>query len=381
MSVLDGLSKTSKNKNSLDFVGDNKIAVKNIDDKPKKKIIFYHFYILRIISSFAVVLIHVSADYYYKSKINCFDFKISFFYNGIARFGVPIFYMISGALFLNQDISFNKMYNKYIKRMLIHLIIWSFIYSISNVKLSKNNIKKIILKFFSSHYHLWFLFSIIGIYMLVPFLRLIAKKDELLKIYILLSIIFNFVFPNFIIFLSYYSKQYSSLLQSKYNSLNFNYRTGHVFYFMIGHYLNNKNEIKLFKVIFIYITGLLGVYFTTVLSYNFALKNKKKMNFFSFDYLNIATYSISIFISIKALFNNNNYKKVFLIKIISANTFGIYLIHPLIKETIKKYEIFKVMKYNKLLFKIPMATLFIYISSLLISIIIRYIPLIGQYLF
>ena len=116
MSIIDGNTKNNKNYYSLDFVGNNK----NIDEKPKKKIIFYHFYILRIISSFAVVLIHISAEYY-KSKINSFDFKISFFYNGIARFGVPIFYMISGALFLKQDISFNKIYNKYIKRMLIHL--------------------------------------------------------------------------------------------------------------------------------------------------------------------------------------------------------------------------------------------------------------------
>ena len=302
MSVNDGNSKNNKNNYSLDFEGNNKITVKNMDDKPKKKIILYHFYFLRIISSFSVVLIHVSAYYYNKSKIYSFDFKISFFYNGIARFGVPIFYMISGALFLNQDMSFNKIYNKYIKRMLIHLIIWSFIYSISNIQLSKNNIKKIILKFFSSHYHLWFLFSIIGLYMLVPFLRLISKRDELLKIYILLSIIFNFVFPFFIIVLSDYSKQYSSLLQSKYNSLNFNYRKEHVFYFMIGYYLNSIKDIKYVIIIFIYITGLLGVYFTTVLSYNFSLKHKKKMNFNSYNYLNIATYSISIFIFIKALF-------------------------------------------------------------------------------
>ena len=290
--------------------------------------------------------------------------------------------MISGALFLKQDISFNKIYNKYIKRMLIHLIIWSFIYSISNIKLSKKNIKKIILKFFSSHYHLWFLFSIIGLYMIVPFLRLIAKKDELLKMYILLSIIINFVFQNFIFFLSYYSKQYSSLLQRKYNSLNFNNKTKHVFYFMIGHYLNSINDIKFFKVIFIYITGLLGVYFTTVLSYNFILKKKKKiLTFFSMEYLNIATYSISIFIFIKALFNNKNYKNLYLIKIISANTFGIYLIHPLIIETKNKYKIFKIYEKYETIIKIPMATSFIYISSLLISIIIRYIPLIGHYLF
>ena len=135
-------------------------------------------------SSFAVVLIHVSGQYYAMHKIKSNDFKISLFYNGLSRFGVPNFFMISGALFLNRDLSFRKIYSKNIKRILIHLMTWSFIYSISNLQLSKKNIKQIILKFFSGHFHLWFLYSIMGLYILVPFLREIVKKDNLLKMFI-----------------------------------------------------------------------------------------------------------------------------------------------------------------------------------------------------
>ena len=72
--------------------------------------------------------------------MNSFIWKISFYYNGISRFGVPNFFMISGALFLNRDLPFEKIINKYInniflnKKMVIHLIFWSFIYSIFNIK-------------------------------------------------------------------------------------------------------------------------------------------------------------------------------------------------------------------------------------------------------
>ena len=223
-----------------------------------------------------------------------------------------------------------------------------------------------------------------GLYILVPFLREIVKKDKLLKMFILLSIIFSFLFPNFNIIISYYSRSYYKILNYIYINLNLNFISRNAFYFMIGYYLNNNNtKLKYFMTIFILIIGISGALFAIKLSYNIILKyNKKTDMFFGREYLNIAVYSISIFIFIKNQFTNKNLnKKICLIKIISSNTFGIYLIHPLIIEKIKKYRILKFTLFIKLLFRIPMITSFIYLSSLLISIMIKYIPLIGKYLF
>lgn len=292
--------------------------------------------------------------------------------------------MISGSLFLNRDLSFQKIYSKYVKRILIHLITWSFIYSISNFQLSKKNIKLIIFKFFSGHYHLWFLYSIMGLYILTPFLREIAKKDNLLKRFILLSVIFSFLFPNFNIIISYYSNSYYNILDYIHRYLNLNYISGNVFYFMIGYYLNNNNtKLKYFITIFIFIIGISGNLFVIKLSYNIVIKQKiKDTLFFQPEYLNIAVYSISIFILIKYHFTNKKLnQKICLIKIISNNTFGIYLIHPLIFEKTKQLRIFKFTLFVKLIFRIPMITSLIYLFSLLISIIIKQIPLIGKYLF
>ena len=118
--------------------------------------------------------------------------KYLIFNNSISRFGVPNFFMISGSLFLRRDISFNNVFNKYIKRIVIHLIIWSFIYSIYNIKITRINYKSILFKYINSHYHLWYLFEIMRLYMIVPFLREISKKDELLKCfyYYLLFLLF-----------------------------------------------------------------------------------------------------------------------------------------------------------------------------------------------
>ena len=102
----------------------------------------YYFDYLRIICSFLVILIHVSSQYYYRFDINSYEFKIAYYYNGFSRFSVPNFFMISGALFLNKDLSFKIIFNKYIKRIFIHILLWSIIYAFININLKELNKKK-----------------------------------------------------------------------------------------------------------------------------------------------------------------------------------------------------------------------------------------------
>ena len=77
--------------------------------------------------------------------------------------------MISGALFLSKDISISQMLKKYIRRLLIKLIFWSFIYSIYRRNLSIKNIPIIIIHFFLGSYHFWYLNVIIELYLITPF--------------------------------------------------------------------------------------------------------------------------------------------------------------------------------------------------------------------
>ena len=136
-----------------------------------------------------MVLIHTSATYN-KLNINSNNWKIAFYYNGISRFGVPVFFMMSGALFLNKDISFRPIFNNYIRRLLSKLIFWSFIYQ-------KKNIPKIAVAFFSGNYHLWFLDVIIELY---------------LKAFIKPSFIFTFIIPNIYECISYFPQILSRIM-------------------------------------------------------------------------------------------------------------------------------------------------------------------------
>ena len=77
--------------------------------------------------------------------------------------------MISGALFLNRDLSYKIIFNKYIKNIFIHLILWLLIYSFFNKSISTLNTKMKLFEIIKGHYHLWYLFATIGIMLLFLF--------------------------------------------------------------------------------------------------------------------------------------------------------------------------------------------------------------------
>ena len=351
------------------YINDNNLKQNTI------KLRIYYFDLLRIISAFSVILIHVTAEYYKRINMDNQNWKINFYFNGFSRFGVPIFFMMSGTLFLGRNISLYIIIYKYILRLVICLIIWSFIYSIYSVEFSRNNTEKIILKFISGHFHFWYLYATIELYILSPFLREIVKSN-LLNDLIKISFIFTFLITNLNI-LKYYSPRLLSEISALlYSRLNFDKFKGNIFYFMLGYYLNNKKQIGNKNQILIYFMGISGFLFTTIIFYNICIINKQKLLlFFGSSNLNILFYSASIFVLFKEKFNNLSLNKKLIIKKISNYTFGIYLIHPLIIETIVKNFYFS---YFRLF--IPLKTLIVFILSFLFSVLLKNIPILGKYI-
>ena len=341
----------------------------------------YYFDYLRIFCSFFVILIHVSAYDYYHSALNSYNWKISYYYNALSRFSVPNFFMISGALFLNRDLSYGVIFNKYIKNIFIHLILWSIIYSLNDKNFWTLNIKKKLFLIIKGHYHLWYLFATIGIYISIPFLREIAKNAKLLNYFISSHLIILFIIPNYIYLFSHYSKDIYNLLNYIISVSNLNKLSTNLFYFTFGHYLNKKKSEKNCIRIIIYIIGFISLIFTSIITYNFAFKKNKKINHFSFNYLNIFFLSISIFLFFKNNINNITFNKKHskIIQNTAKLTYGIYLIHPLIIKTIVENTHFFRLSIEKI-FLIPMLNIFIFLFSLIISIIIKKLPLISKYL-
>lgn len=67
----------------------------------KERIVFIDW--LRVVAIVAVIVLHVADDYPSTIDPNCIEYQTLNFFNGIVRWGVPVFVMISGSLFLSMN--------------------------------------------------------------------------------------------------------------------------------------------------------------------------------------------------------------------------------------------------------------------------------------
>lgn len=84
---------------------------------------------LRVLAALAVVVIHVAA-HSSTSPVTSTTWHIAMFYNGCSRWAVPVFVMISGAVFLKlkADIAIKDLICRYAYRLLRIFFLWSLFY-------------------------------------------------------------------------------------------------------------------------------------------------------------------------------------------------------------------------------------------------------------
>lgn len=159
--------------------------------------------LLRIIASFAVVVIHVTSIAINQYNITSTTYMVNALINSALRWAVPVFFMISGALFLdpNKQISIRKLYTKNIFRIVVCIVVWGFFYSILDQYLYGTlSAKSILIAVYgiisgNTGYHMWFLYTLVMLYIATPLFRLItcyASKSQLeyaLIMWIIFSII------------------------------------------------------------------------------------------------------------------------------------------------------------------------------------------------
>ena len=146
-----------------------------------KKIVYWAD-LVRVIAIYLVVVVHVSGQLTNVwGKIAEPQWVMADVYGGIARISVPLFFMISGYLLLPRSESLRAFYTRRMPRLVVPFIVWSFIYiSLScagqpGLCTSDYLLQFILLK--RSYFHLWFLYSLIGIYFIMPLLRLMIRPE------------------------------------------------------------------------------------------------------------------------------------------------------------------------------------------------------------
>ena len=139
----------------------------------------FYLDLLRVIAIFAVVLSHVAVEFTKNFNISTLNWYGSVFHLDFGIIGVPIFLMISGALLLNKDYTISNFLNKRFIRILLPFVFYGLMLPIIKMKFMGYpwTITEYFELFFFNQY--WFVWMIIGAYLIIPILNSFIKEHEL----------------------------------------------------------------------------------------------------------------------------------------------------------------------------------------------------------
>lgn len=311
----------------------------------------YNVALMRLVSTLAVVMIHTATAIFYVD-LNDYNYFVRLFYilmNTLGRFAVPCFFMITGYLLLGKNYSYKAILLKCLNRAIIPLFIFGTFYSLLEIYFDTKtiNLFESIIRVLTmrSWDHMWYLYSLIAIYLLFPLFEKITnlKKTTLISIMVVLYVV-DFIIPSI----------------NRYFSLNINdlYANTYVlFYLLFGYYFRKYGKKKNIICYFVLFLSLIISIINTLYKIGpTTIDNKGIIN---------SVYAICWFVLIMNMKIENNY----FLKKINEYCFFVYLIHPLFINVVYKY-----FGFVPLYYKHPIIIfLILYIIFILSSFISSYI--------
>ena len=339
-----------------------------------------HFDILRITATAAVMILHISGQHLRQSGFTSAEWHFFNFYNSIVRWAVPIFTMISGALFLSRNDCIEKLFKKNIFRIFTAFCFWSLVYAIF-AYFTGTSLVLSVKRFFTGNFHLWFLFMIAGLYMMVPFLKKIAEHDRLMKYFFVLAIIFNFFLPQLQTVLSLSFTEAGNILRAILSSAHINFVLGYTFYFLLGYYLNsihiNQKEFSVIKIV-----GIIGFLYTILMSEITAKSCGQPSTIFYDNFtLNVLLESVFVFLLFKKHFQHITFSKKtsHILFQLSAYSFGAYLIHAMIIDLLDLCFHLNTLTFYPAL-STPIIFIIVFLLSFAISALLNKLPFLKKYI-
>ena len=161
--------------------------------------------LIRTVAALMVVMIHCSSPFVKSFETASREFVLGNFFDGISRAAVPLFVMTSGALLLDErrEFSVKKFYGKNVKNLVLLLVFWSAFYAVLYQVIfplargEAADVPELIHDFVFGHYHMWYLYMAVGLYLITPFLRCVAVKENagLVRLFLGISLAAQFTVP------------------------------------------------------------------------------------------------------------------------------------------------------------------------------------------
>lgn len=341
--------------------------------------------LLRIIAAAAVIMIHVDAILIKNYAIGSVNWNICAIIGSEIRWCIPLYLMISGGVFLDreQPISQEAMLKKYILRLLTVLIVWgAFFYffelwiydqpiTIKNLIFAPINILA-----GNTGYHLWYLYTIIPVYLLIPILKVfvdIATREQqryLLLVLFMLCSCFN-LFNSVV-------RRIPQLRGAISIGITLPAMFAYVACVLAGYYMAhfelNSSEMKVLKL-----TAILSVLCMPIVNIVLSRLNNTYDTSMS-EYSGICSISVAGWLYTRLKQQEDALQKCRMKKSvlnIGGKTFGIYLLHVIFVSTIFHKLPVAWVKLNSLLV-ILIGTAIVFTASFILTWLLKKVPYVNR---
>lgn len=192
---------------------------------------------LRNLATIMVIAIHVSGSVAQgNTEYDTFFWWSGNFWDSLSRPSVPLFVMLSGFLLLGKDYPLGDFLKRRFSRVVIPAIFWIALYNYYNFRATgapatfTEALKGMLER--SVHYHLWFIYLIIGLYLVYPILRpwiRSAKEQDywyFFSAWFIGALVYKILWVFFGVSIGIYFELFSN----------------NCGYFVLGYYLGNKGE-------------------------------------------------------------------------------------------------------------------------------------------
>ena len=332
-----------------------------------------YFDLLRTVAIFFVIIIHCVAMQFTSLPVDSRSWLVANFFESISRWAVPIFIMISGALHLGKDRDLNTFFKKNVLKIVIILLSWNLIYGIVGL-IYGSSLSAFVQNVIGGHYHLWFLYMLLALYLLTPFIKTIIKDPKHLKLFLLISFIFGIALPELADILTILPSRLNNVglgLTHALDSFGFGKIIGYSFYYVLGYYLHHK-KLSTRTIKYFYLAGIIGLLFTFFATWCFSVMiNSPTVIFLKDLTVNNVLMSVGLFILAKHHTPKNIISNL-LIRM-SKYSLGIYVTHALALETILVF-----LPTMPLYLDIPVRAICCFFICLILSFCLRKIPILKK---
>lgn len=339
--------------------------------------------LLRAVAMLAVIIVHLAGSQLGNVPVGSAEFHVLNAYDGLTHWCVPVFIMLSGMFLLDpkHSLSSSKLFFGHILRMLVALVVWGTAYAlvtqVSAAGLSWASIKAALWQVLQgkTHFHLWFLYMIVGLYLITPILRAFVRGASRADFhwFFLLCFVFANLLPTLL------RLRPSQTVSLWVNNLNLHLVLGYVGYYVLGYYLKTYTISRAAEYL-IYILGILGAVVTVGgTAWLSQQRGVFAQTLYNYDSPNIALMSVAVFVFFRYVLGvSEERSRRQRMSSVAQVSFGVYLIHVFFLILLDRLNI-TVLAIPPVL-AVPALTAAVFLCSFAVAWLIPKIPLVGRYL-